>query len=244
MEESITMKKFAFVLALSFVVAGAALAANPSLMAGGQSGTHNIVGSGRDVCWSEPVDLEGMIASSEVIGVYALETELANDFFVTADNTVNLARWWGGYWNNYGCGDIGYATNWNLRFYDDGGCMPLTMVAEYPGAFANETFVYCQAGVYPVFQYYASVSVPVTANVLYWFGAQAADHTFPPQCGRVAAGMITACDSVFKSAYFAYPDWTPAIDVFGVAFDASQEFECGIVPTNNTTWGAIKGLYR
>ena len=98
---------------------------------------------------------------------------------------------------------------------------------------------------YPIFRYEVSVELPCQANTLYWFGAQAADHTFPPQCGRVAAGAITACDSVFKSAYFAYPDWTPAIDVFGIAFDASQEFECGMwFRRNSTTWGAIKGLYR
>jgi hypothetical protein len=46
----------------------------------------------------------------------------------------------------------------------------------------------------------------------------------------VAAGFVTGCDTVFKSAYFSYPDWTPGIDVFGVAFDASQEFEDGGIP--------------
>jgi hypothetical protein len=243
MEESLIMKKIAFVVAMSFVVAGSALAINPSLMAGG-GGTQNVVNSGRDIVWSEPVDLEGLIASSEVIGSVGLETELANDFFLTADNVIDLARWWGGYWNNNGCGDIGYATNWNLRFYDDGGCVPLTVLAEYLGAFANETNVYCQGGFYPIFKYEVAVSFPVSANTLYWFGAQAADHVFPPQCGRVAAGLVTGCDSVFKSVYFSYPDWTPGIDVFGVAFDASQEFGAGEVPTHDTTWGAVKGLYR
>jgi hypothetical protein len=237
------MKKFAFVVALSFVVAGSALAINPSLMAGG-GGTQNVINSGRDVVWSEPVDLEGLIASSEVIGSVGLETELANDFFLAADNTITLARWWGGYWNNNSCSDIGYATNWNLRFYDDGGCVPLTSLAEYLGAFANETNVYCQGGLYPIFKYEVAVSLPVTGNTLYWFGAQVADHTFPPQCGRVASASVVGCDSTFRSVYFSYPDWTPGIDVFGVAFDASQEFEAGTVPTNSTTWGAIKGLYR
>ncbi len=239
------MKKIAFVLALGFVLAGSALAVNPSLMAGG-GGTQNIVNSGRDVVWSEPADLEGLIASSEVIGAFALETEIANDFYLTTDATLCLARWWGGYYNNNGCGDIGVATNWNLRFYDDGGCVPLSTVSETLGAFANETNVYCQGGFYPIFKYEVAVSVPVTANTLYWFGAQAADHAFPPQVGRVASGGVVGCDAVFKSAYFSYPDWTPGIDVFGVAFDASQEFEAGNcgVPTNSTTWGAIKGLYR
>ena len=240
------MKKFAFVLALSFVVAGAALAANPSLMAGGQSGTHNIVRSGRDVCWSEPADLEGMIASSEVIGVYALETEIANDFyFVTADNTVNLARWWGGYWNNYGCGDIGYATNWNLRFYNDGGCIPWTHGCRVPGRLRERDVRLlpgrCLSGL-PVL---ASVSVPVTAKRRSTGSARRLPTTpsrrsaavSPPAwsplatpCSRapilpIRTGRRPSTCSVWRS--------TPA-----------RSSSAGIVPTNNTTWGAIKGLYR
>jgi hypothetical protein len=244
-EGILAMRKVALVLVLSFVAAGGALAVNPSLSAGG-SGSPNVLNSGRYVIWSEPPDLEGLIASSEVIGQFALETEIANDFYLTSYETICVARWWGGYYNNNGCGDVGIATNWNVRFYEDGGCVPLTTVAEYLGAFAYEANVYCQGGVYPIFEYRTEVSVPVTANTLYWFGAQAADHAFPPQCGRVASGVVVGCDSVFKSAYFSYPDWTPGIDVFGFAFDASQEFEIGciVLPTVTTTWGAVKGLYR
>lgn len=240
------MKKFAFVVALSFVVAGSALAINPSLTAGG--GGMNVVNSGRTVVWSEPANLDGLIASSEIIAQFGLETEIANDFFLTSNNVIRTAKWWGGYYNNNGCGDIGYATNWNLRFYEDLGCVPGATLYEALGAPSNETFVYCQGGVYPVFTYCAGVDFSVQANTLYWFGCNAADHAFPPQVGRVASAAVVNCDSVFKSAYFSYPDWTPGIDVFGVAFDASQEFsdsaDCGGVPTNSTTWGAIKGLYR
>ncbi len=238
------MRKVALVLVLSFVATGGALAVNPSLMAGG-GGTQNVLNSGRDTYWSEPPDLEGLIASSEVIGQFGLETEIANDFYLTQNATV-WAVWWGGYYNNNGCGDIGVATNWNLRYYDDGGCVPLNTVSEGLGAYANENFVYCQGGFYPIFRYTADVCCAVLANTLYWFGAQAADHAFPPQVGRVASAGVVGCDSVFKSAYFSYPDWTPGIDVFGVAFDASQEFELGIcgIATQKTTWGAVKGLYR
>jgi hypothetical protein len=237
------MRKVALVLVLSFIAAGGALAVNPSLSAGG--GGMNVLDTGRFEIWSEPPNLDGLIASSEVIGEFSLETELANDFFIAGGGILSSARWWGGYYNNNGCSDIGIAQNWNLRFYDDGGCVPLSTVAEYLGAYTNETNVYCQGGFYPIFVYQTGVSVPVTANTLYWFGAQAADHAFPPQCGRVASAGVVGCDTVFKSVYFSYPDWTPGIDVFGVAFDASQELEVfGIVPVEKTTWGAVKGLYR
>ncbi len=242
------MRKVALVLALSFAATGGALAINPTLSGGG-GGSSNVLNSGRDIVWSEPPDLEGLIASSEVIGQFALETELANDFYLTYDTVLCYARWWGGYYNNNGCSDNGYGMNWNLRFYDDAGCVPLATVTEYLGAWANETNVYCQGGFYPIFRYTAELSpVPIIANTLYWFSAQAADHAFPPQVGRIASASVVGCDTVFKSAYFSYPDWTPSVDVFGVAFDASQEFEARnciwTIAAKKTTWGAVKGLYR
>jgi hypothetical protein len=244
------MNKFTLLLALTFMVAGSAFAITPSVMGGG-GGTQNILDTGRTVYWSEPPDLEGLIASSEIIGQFALETEIANDFYLANDATISVAKWWGGYYNNNSCSDVGYATDWNLRFYDDGGCVPLNTLAEFVGAFAHETFIYCQGGLYPIFCYSADVSFTLLANTLYWFGCNASDHAFPPQVGRVASGGVVGCDSVFKSVYFSYPDWTPGIDVFGVAFDASQEFgdgyesHCdGVIPTTNTSWGAIKMLYR
>ena len=44
----------------------------------------------------------------------------------------------------------------------------------------------------------------------------------------------------------AFPDWIPAIDVFGQPYDASQrmEDECDPTPVEATSWGAIKSLYR
>jgi len=75
-----------------------------------------------------------------------------------------------------------------------------------------------------MFKWGADVGDFAVSGNLYWFGAQMKDHAFPPQAGRLASAGVIGCDSVFKSAYFGYPDWTPAIDVFGVAFDCSQEF--------------------
>ncbi len=235
------MKMLARILAMSFVAAGTVWAMTPT-MSVGPSGPPNVLDSNRDACWSEPPDLEGLIASSEILGQFGLETEVANDFHLESDETIVLARWWGGYYNNNGCGDALVATTWNLEFFDDGGCVPNNLLAEYViPDYAGETFVYCQGGFYPIFVYEGAVSFPVAASVRYWFVAQAGDHTYPPQLGRLAAGGLTGCDSMFRSVYFSFPDW-----VIGelVVFDASQEFECGVVPTKDTTWGAVKGIYR
>jgi hypothetical protein len=241
------MRKVALVLALSLVVAGNALAINPSLSAGG-AGPHQQYDSGRpEAVWSEPPDVNGLIASSEEIPDVGLESEIANDFVLAADDYICVARWWGGYFNGSGCGEVGYGTSWNLRFYDDGGCVPNNVIYETVGAYTNETSIGCQAGAFPMFEYEAVVSVQLIGGNLYWFAAQCSGHVFPPQVGRLAAMEVTNCESVFKSAFFAFPDWVSAIYLFGVSVDFSQEFQnwgCAIVPVVKTTWGAVKALYR
>lgn len=229
------MKKFAFVLALSMIFAGAALA-ELEIMQPGPGGEP--AGIDRAVIWLDEPDAAGNIGSSEVIPDYALESEIANDFLVEAPATVRIVTWWGGYWN----GDpLPTAGPFNLRFYNDGGCVPLDMILEVIATDVEQV----QFNPPNMFVYDYCVELALDPN-LYWFGVNM-EHVFPPQWGRVAAIMVQLCDSVFKSAYFAYPDWVPAIDVFGAPFDASQMFEddeCGGVATEESSWGAIKGLYR
>ena len=229
--------------AFSFGLTSPVFAANPTMTAGG-GGPPNIPASGRNVCWSEPPDLNGLLDSSEVIGHFDLETEIANDFTLSPGATITLARWWGDYYSNNGCGDAHVATTWNLRFYDDTGCVPGDLLAEFViPDYAGETFVACQQGSYPIFQYEGAISFSATAGSRYWFSAQAGDHPFPPQIGRLEAGHITGCDSGFRSIYFSYPDWVFIDDVFET-HDFSQELECGATPTERGTWGAVRLLFR
>jgi hypothetical protein len=198
------------------------------------------------VCWSQGPNLDGLIASSEVIGAFGLETELANDFLPNAGGYIDNARWWGGYYN-YIPGDP-LVCDFNLRFYDDAGCVPGAVICEYiiVSNNANETFIYDQFG-FPVYEYNWDMCCPVAQDNLYWFVAQAGDHPFPPQWGRLeAAGGVQLCDTVFRSAFFSYPDWVPAVDVFLVSFDCSQEFTCvdGCgTAIERKSWGKIKALF-
>jgi hypothetical protein len=256
------MRTTVLVTIVGLVLATNAIATNPVASVGGGS-TPNIMPPDRDACWSEPPDLNGLIASSEIISWLGLETEIANDFLPSAGYAITMARWWGGYWGTAHCEDIGYASHWNLRFYENprgngprglGGpvgpstlgvsCLPRAVISETLNADAHETYIYCQSGYYPICEYTVDVSVSVDANQRYWFGCQSADHTYPPQCGRLASAEVVGCDSMFRSAFFSYPDWTPALEVFGVSYDASQEFWCGATSTRHSTWGAVKGLYR
>jgi len=244
------MKRVAVLLAFTMIFASGALASEITKFHPG-TGRHNVLPGERDVCWSEPPDLEGLIGSSEQILMYGLETEIANDFYAGYDTDISVARFWGGYiGNSYPCeSGMEYRGN-NLRFYEDAGCIPARLpnqppqYAEYLCLPCDEVVIICQGGYYPECEYHASVSVPVYAGYRYWFGAQMYDHPFPPQWGRLASAGVVDCDSVFWAPYFGYAEWTPCIDVFGLAFDASQEFECGTTATTTTSWGAVKRLYR
>ena len=94
---------------------------------------------------------------------------------------------------------------------------------------AHETFVYEQDGCAIVYEYWYDVNVPVSGGVRTWFGAQGGDHPFPPQWGRISTLEVVGCESMFKSAFFSCPDWTPLSEVPGIYsfLDFSQEFVCG-----------------
>jgi len=246
------MKKLLLILVLATIPVRPAGAMAPTEFRPG-TGHHGALPSGRDACWSEPPDLEGLIGTSEQILMYGLESEIANDFVVGRTTTITKAAFWGGIPHDYPC-DPGFEYRChNLRFYNDTGCAPDGQPdhtpggpqSEYLGVDCHQELVVCVSGVYPIYSYWASVSVPVTGGTRYWFGAQMCDHPYPPSWGRLSSAGVVGCESVFWSPYFGFPEWTPCGDAFGLAFDASQEFECEETTAAATTsWGAIKGLYR
>ncbi len=185
------------------------------------SGPPAVLLGDRDGWWDEPPDFNGEVLDSEIIGVFGLETEVANDFYSTSPTTIFEAVWWGEYYNNDGTGPN--VSAFNLRFYDDAGGVPSSIVAEYLESVPMDTFTVGQGTEGPVYEYHAAVSANIGAGT-YWFSVQACDHVFPPQWGRVAAGQVTGHQATFRSEYFSFPDWTRSVEVFGVALDASQRF--------------------
>jgi hypothetical protein len=231
------MRKVVLVLFLGLAVAGGAQGSNPTLSAGGVGPPiQHDPGDRPDEFWSEPPDVNGLIVSSEIINDVGLESEIANDFVFLHDFQMMAARWWGGYYQGNGCGDVGYGTNWNIRFYEDGGCVPGNVIYEQLAGNAHELSIGCQGGFYPLFEYWVGVAFTAVGGSIYWFGAQCSGHSFPPQVGRLASMGVVNCESVFKSAFFAFPDWVAAIDVFGVDVDFSQQFED--IEGAPSDWGA------
>jgi hypothetical protein len=242
-EEVSLMSRLVLVLALSMVVAGLSTAAEPEILLPGPGG--DPAGIDRTVLWLDNPDFAANTGSSEIIGEFALETEIANDFILEFDATVRKVTWWGTYWNGYE--GVPTGAGFNLRFYYDAGCIPEPTPyweALLPGddcceALADGGDMFSQY----IYEYCLEVPLPPG---LYWFSVQMADHTFPPQHGRLGADMTQICDSAFRSEYFAYPEWVPAPDVFGDLYDASQmiEDECIPTATEDASWGAVKALFR
>jgi len=226
------------------VIAGTSMAEEPEIMLPGPGGSPADLN--REVLWLDNPDYDANAGSSEIIGEFGLESEIANDFFLQASATIQKVTWWGTYWGQSEY-ELPLDGGMNLRFYYDAGCLPEAVpfieyllpddncCADYaPGGDGTHDFIY---------EY--CFDVPLEAG-LYWFSAQHGNHIFMGQWGRLGADMTQMCDSVFKSEYFAYPYWVPAPDVFGDLYDASQMFEdvCEATPIEKTSWGRVKGLYR
>jgi len=209
--------------------------------------TADTVGGGsgsprREIGCSQLLNLEEDEVSSEIADAYGLESEVIND--CTLDGTITTVVWWGGYsqWNP---GDP-ELTSFNLRFYADQGCFPGELLAEFMGMSPAIEFAGYDSLGYPSYKYEVTLDMPIQ-NFTFWFGAQGGDHLFPPQWGRGGnGGYFRSCPSMFKSAYYGYPDWVPVEDVIGRPWDASQEFQYEPPPTasRGSTWGAIRSHYR
>jgi hypothetical protein len=179
----------------------------------------------RDNCWSEPPDPDGTVGTSEIMIEMDFESELVNDFVLDTANGISDVMWWGFYWH-YAPGDP-LVDSFNLRFYEDAGGLPGEILAEFIiDHNCDETYVFESSLGTPAYEYHAPVVFGAMADETYWFGAQAGDHHFPPEWGRLETMQVTGYMSAIRCAYLSFPDWTPCDYVFGQAFDASQIFTC------------------
>jgi hypothetical protein len=235
---------------LDAILAGTLAQTGPTLFQPGSGGAP--LPPNRAVCWSEPPDLEGFGLSSEIIAIYGLETEVANDFVFDADRVIRRVRWWGEYWENTTPCEAGIVPpGFYLRVYHDFDCLPdegehgdpyAEYFAEGP---AGEAFVACREDQFPIYSYEWDVEIPISAGVRYWMSIQMADHGFPPQWGRLTTETTTGCVSAFGGGWLEPPWWMTVTDVVGFPVDFSQEFECDTpVAVQQSSWGRIRALYR
>jgi hypothetical protein len=223
---------------------GLSAASEPELILPGPGGAPADIG--REVLWIDNPDIAGNAITSEIIGEFDLESEYANDLFLEEAATIRKVTWWGVYWNGYDGNPTG--AGFNLRFYyDDGACFPEDppfLEFLLPGDTCCER-LFEGGDQYSQFAYELCLEQALAAG-FYWFSPQMADHTFPPQWGRLGADMIRLCDGAFRSDYFSCPDWVSGPDFAGCECEGSQMFEdeCAPTATENVSWGAVRFLYR
>ncbi len=240
------MRMIAPILMILMAITACVAAADSPVSRGNASGREPVAApGGRDVCWSEPGDLNGFLGSSEIISQFGLESEIANDF-TAGEGLITKAIWWAGEYNpSIPCQQTWPTPGFNLRFYEDASCRPGTIIADLSITDFDEEFVTCPNGWDLAFKYTVDVAVEVVPNALYWFGAQVKDHPFPGQGGRLTSVAVVGCEACGKSAYFGFPDWTPSSVIWSSPYDFGQEFECTqATAAKPTTWGGVKAIYR
>lgn len=65
-----------------------------------------------------------------------------------------------------------------------------------------------------------------------------------PYCGLVFTDTFQGCEMYWAGDYWGYPRWSPYSAYFGYQGDMAYCLGAGYVPTENTTWGRVRSLYR
>lgn len=176
----------------------------------------------QEVIWSQPSKDSGSKISSEDIPAYALRSEVANDFSNPSDAVVTKVSWWGG---PYRIPDGSEPTFFNIYVYDDNSCKPGNQIDAYLDVVATPTQTGTDPGGLAIYRYEANVSFPITGGETYWISVQAAAHDNPPQWGRQEGTTVQGCESMIRSDYFGFPDWTVCSVPAHHPWDASEEIE-------------------
>ncbi len=66
----------------------------------------------------------------------------------------------------------------------------------------------------------------------------------PPYCGLVFCDAIAGCEGYWAGDYWGFPRWSPFSAYFGYGLDLGYCLGSGPVPTQDSTWGKVKSLYR
>jgi len=65
-----------------------------------------------------------------------------------------------------------------------------------------------------------------------------------PYCGLTFCDTVAGCEMYWSGAYWGYPRWSPYSSYFGYPGDMAYCIGSGEVPTQDTSWGRVKSLYR
>jgi hypothetical protein len=169
-----------------------------------------------DVLWDNGMNYTGLGSAQDDPSI-SFTTEMADDFMLAGNLTIQDVHWRGGYWNtNYATG----AFNWRIRIYNDAGDVPGNTLFDhvYLNAEVNRVFIE-DTGSTIYYDYSVGMADLPLAAGKYWLSCQGVG-AFPPQSGwAMHTSPILLHQAYFRSVYFGYPDWTNSQTVFGTAYD-------------------------
>lgn len=170
------------------------------------------------VIWDNVLDDSSGLASAQNDHTLPLMSQEADDFILGANqNVVTDVHWIGGYWNP---GPPPNPFTWTIEFYaDDGtGLKPaVNFMNQYNVGTANpvprtDGYFDYSTGIAPL---------SLTAGTKYWISIYA-NGDFPPQSGWGIHASTLLHMSVFRSAFFGFPNWVDSSQVFGAVDTAFQ----------------------
>ena len=208
-----------------------------------------VTGSGDgNLIWEQ---LPGTVSSHHLSSQYFTDfdqtSEVADDVRLDlGDNyTLDLAKWWGGYWNP---GGTAYDPEFTIYIYPDIGEEPAAPysglhLVEYtiPSGTTSETYD-------PALDLYFYETDIVTwvleDGVKYWFVYQAhLDFGVQGQwgIGTPDEGVIWENDVWFTGDAFGYTTWQDGMSIFGFEIDIAHML-WGVGGLDASTWGNVKTL--
>jgi len=184
----------------------------------------------RDLLWDQAPTAQGAFHACQWDSTFSFDPEVADNFVLAADATVDSLVWWGGYWNP---GAPGPPLDFWIKIYPDSG----SGMGPQQTPIYVERVAFAEHVILADYHWYEA-SIPgfsAAAGVTYWIVFQPT-LVYPPQWGN-------NCDTLwgdgqehyFKSAYFGYPTWVPATSVFTYPYESSFQLY-GTAGGGEITW--------
>ncbi|MFH1278132.1 MAG: hypothetical protein ABIK65_07115 [Candidatus Eisenbacteria bacterium] len=198
------------------------------------------------VCWSQlPTWTNGGSSQDEVYpnndpGLCPLISETADDFPGGVCPPITAIRFWGVALVAFtDCPDMA------VRFFFDGGGVPGALNCETIGPAACE-LVTGYPGI-PSYEHCVVLAEPCNMPNGGWVECQALYCRGLTGLGQwywAVSPVANGSEVMFRSSFFGFPNWVPGSSAFGDYYDASFELLSGMTPTEETSWGSIKTMYR
>ena len=183
-----------------------------------------------DVLWCQAPDDAGSGLASQIALDYPFEATVADDYITETD--ITMVEWWGVHWNY---SELVDPDSFMIRVWSDDFCLP--GVIEFEADVAD----YGVEGPATDRQrFWADITIPFAGDPHKWLSVQAVMFFTPyGQWGWSTSLDFNECDAVQMFPELGMYEFAPH-DYIANAFCLYG----GEVPTQESTWGAVKSLFK